>query len=355
MAQLDYNNAVALDTGTTVISGNSSAQINIVGEAKLFKAKYAHQENENSVNGDDVGFTIVFGNDGDLTWEQPRPNIPTLEDTLSIDSPVDLKLVHLSLPCDFQLWVLSRDGVELTNPRQVEVCDIFNSGTYVLQLRKLVDGEYTPYFNIPCNSIESFSILFQVRFANCPPCDDDCSNEDVFNGDFELPPFDTENIVTGWTAAVSATGDPFAKTVASANLINSNTGFNKNYTPVSGNYFALLKTNGPSGYTTISQTIEVCPGDTIQGYAFFFTTEPFSGVFYSDNARIRILDENNVVVAVPFDKSGVNTPPAYGSTDWLKWSYTFTEGGIYTIEHGVINALDSEGDSYIGIDAVEIV
>ena len=43
MAQLNYNNDRALDTDTTVVSGNSSAQINIVSKAKLFKAKYTHQ------------------------------------------------------------------------------------------------------------------------------------------------------------------------------------------------------------------------------------------------------------------------------------------------------------------------
>ena len=356
MAQLNYINTVGVETGDTAISGNDTAEITIVAEARLFTAKFAHQENENVENGDNIGFTIVFGNDGDIAWEQPRPNILTLEDTLDIESPIALKVVYLSLPCDYQLWVVSRDGVELTNPRQVEVCDIFSSGEYILQLRKLVEGEYTPYFDIPCNSMDSFSVLFQVQFANCPGCPDNCSGEDVFNGDFELPPFETESVVTGWDVVLSAVGDPFAKTVASANLTNPNSGFNKNYLPISGAHFALLKTDGATNYTTVSQTIEVCPGDTIQGYAFFFTTEPYQGVFYVDNARIRIIDQNDVVVSIPFNQSGVNMAPAYGSTDWIKWSYTFTEGGIYTLEHGVANGGDdSEGDSYMGIDAVEIV
>lgn len=353
MAQLNYIDTVSLNTLPTAIVGNNSATATVSTETRLFMAKYAHQGTAQLMNGDDLGFTIVFGNFGENTWTQPTPNVATVQDTLTIPSPMRLKLMSLSLPSGYQLWVISRDGVALTNPRQLVRCTTLNAGTYVLQLRQLVNGAYTAFFDVPCHSINVLSMLFQVRFPACPGCPDECSTVGLTNGDFELEPHNTANIITNWAVQLPTTGNPYAQTVSTVTLTNPVSQFQRTYNPVSGSYFALLKTDGPGSYTEASQTIEVCPGDTVQGYSFFFTNE--SSCNYPDNGRVQIVNSNGTVIATPFTRTAVNNPPAYGSTGWVFWSYTFTQGGIYTLRFGVTNALDSEVDSYLGSDAITVI
>lgn len=353
MAQLNYIDTVSLNTLPTAIVGNNAATATVSTETRLFMAKYAHQEASQLMNGDNLGFTIVFGNFGENTWTQPTPNVATVQDTLTIPSPMRLKLMNLSLPSGYQLWVISRDGVALTNPRQLVRCATLNAGTYVLQLRQLVNGVYTAFFDVPCHSINVLSMLFQVRFPACPGCADECSTTGLTNGDFELDPHNTPNIITNWAVKLPTTGDPYAQTVSTTTLTNVDGSYQRTYSPISGSYFALLKTDGPNSYTEASQTIEACPGDTIQGYSFFFTSE-ISGN-YPDNGRVQIVNSNGTVIATPFSRQVTNTPPAYGSTGWVFWSYTFAQGGIYTLRFGVTNAIDSSVDSYLGSDAITLV
>lgn len=136
---------------------------------------------------------------------------------------------------------------------------------------------------------------------------------------------------------------------ASADTVNH---FN-NYCPIEGCYFALLKTNGPGSYTTLSQTFTANAGDTIEGYSFFKTNDYMP---FNDNCKIVIKSGNasGPIIATPFSES-VATVGDYGQTPWKHWSYTFTNNGEFTVEAKIANAIDSILDSYIGIDAIHLI
>jgi len=158
----------------------------------------------------------------------------------------------------------------------------------------------------------------------------------LVNGGFE------EGDFTGWTKYVPYGG--------SAQVVTSHTGDQgTNYTPVEGNYFALLKTDGPGSYTTISQVIHLEAGWWVEGYAAFDARD-----YWNDKAYVKIYDSSGNKIATPW-YSDVKEVGNYGDGPWTYWSWTANEGGDYTLKFGVANAEDSEYDSYALFDATAAV
>ena len=111
------------------------------------------------------------------------------------------------------------------------------------------------------------------------------SSAALINGGFETGDF------TGWTVSIPSGG--------SAEVVTSHTGDQgKDYTPEEGNYFALLKTDGPGSYTTISQTIHLEAGWWVEGYAAFDARDYMP--YYNDNAYVNIYASDGTLIATPW-------------------------------------------------------
>ena len=107
------------------------------------------------------------------------------------------------------------------------------------------------------------------------------------------------------------------------------------YSPVEGNYFAVLKTDGPGSYTTLRQDIYLNAGQTIKGYAAFDAQE-FYDVDYNDNATVIIKDSSNNVIDTLW-YSDVFKVGDLGESPWESWEWTATTAGTYTLEMKVSN------------------
>lgn len=158
------------------------------------------------------------------------------------------------------------------------------------------------------------------------------------------PPYIEEGFETGdlsgWNLTLPTTGD--------GGFGGAVTDF-AGYLPVSGSYFALLKSNGPGSYSTLTKSFTVMAGDRISGSAFFLSQDAGSCGAFNDNASVRIFDENDVEVAVPFYAEACS-----GNTEWIQWEHTFAAGGTYTVEAKVSNLGDSIFDAWIGLDDVAL-
>ena len=97
----------------------------------------------------------------------------------------------------------------------------------------------------------------------------------VTNGSFETGDF------SGWNVSIPEGGS--AQVVASHDAVPYMYPFF--YSPVEGSTFALLKTDGPNSYTSISQTITAQAGDKISGWAFFDSGDYYP---YDDNAQVLV-------------------------------------------------------------------
>ena len=159
----------------------------------------------------------------------------------------------------------------------------------------------------------------------------------LVNGDFETGDF------SGWNKNIPPGG--------SAQVVTTHTGYGgSTYTPISGTYFAELKTDGGGSYTTISQSLTMNMNDELSGWAAFDYQDyhPFN-----DNAYIEIYDSSNNLVATPWSVYG-NDVPNYWDGPWTKWSWTAPMGDTYTILFGVANDQDSWEDSYALFDDVKL-
>lgn len=157
--------------------------------------------------------------------------------------------------------------------------------------------------------------------------------------------FETGDL-TGWSATIPLGGFAYATTSYTADTMDYTVGTpGPVYGPVYGSYFALLKTDGPGSYTTISQSFTVSAGDKISGYAFFDAGDYLPFV---DSAQVQI-KSGAMVVATVFSAS-VSTVGNGGETPWTYWEHTFASAGTYTVEARVANALDSGIDAFMGLD-----
>ncbi len=152
----------------------------------------------------------------------------------------------------------------------------------------------------------------------------------INNGNFE-------NAFSGWTQMIppGATADTVTRF--------------EDYVPVCGCYFALLKTDGPGSFNSISQDFYANAGDKISGWAFFRTNDLLP---FNDSCNVKILS-GSIVLSTPFSAS-VSTVGNFGRTPWTYWEYTFAETGLYTIKAEIANALDSAVDSFMGLDFIRL-
>lgn len=137
--------------------------------------------------------------------------------------------------------------------------------------------------------------------------------------------------LTGWTATVPTGGF--------AGAVTNHGGYN----PVHGGYLALLKTDGPGSYTTLSQTFSVQAGDAISGWAFFKTSDAMPNF---DNAQVQILQGSTVLATVFFGNTLGGTRP------WTFWTYEFPVVGTYTLQARIANGGNALNDSFMGLDLI---
>ena len=154
------------------------------------------------------------------------------------------------------------------------------------------------------------------------------SAQSLINGDFETGDF------TGWTKYVPSGG--------AANVVTSHTGSQgTSYSPVNGGYFARLKTDGASSYTTLTQDVYMSEGATIAGWAAFDCRD---STYWDDDAYVEI-DGTTLWSKGCADGS-------YKDHPWASWSWTAPASGTYTLELGIANYGDNAVDSYALFDYV---
>jgi hypothetical protein len=151
----------------------------------------------------------------------------------------------------------------------------------------------------------------------------------ITNGGFEA------GNTSGWAAVIPAGGF--------INVVNSFGGAN----PVEGSFFAVMKTDGPGSFTTLSQSFTASPGDRLVGSARFFDGDCAPII---DTSDVILLDSGDNVVATLFQEQSCG--PDLG---WLSWDHLFTAAGSYTIRARIANQSDDIFDSHLGVDAVSLI
>ncbi|MBE6047484.1 MAG: hypothetical protein E7213_03585 [Clostridium sp.] len=147
----------------------------VSGEVKIFGHKYASNSAECIPGafpgkGDDIVYTLVFGNYGDLTFKICDDD-STVVDTLTVEYPINLKLKNICTCKNFKVF-----NTKTNLP--VKRCDIFEGGnSYELEIRKLKENgdsncydDYVPTFDLPCHSVYCVSMIFQIEFPDCSEC-----------------------------------------------------------------------------------------------------------------------------------------------------------------------------------------
>ncbi|MFC1981023.1 hypothetical protein ACFLVN_02110 [Chloroflexota bacterium] len=159
------------------------------------------------------------------------------------------------------------------------------------------------------------------------------TNEGFETGDF-----------TGWTVDEGFSGDASVVTSFYASYVPTTV------YPYCGEYFAVLENGAEDEDTSISQDFTISAGETIEGWAFFYTTEWFEEPDYNDECSVDIMDGATLVDRVFFADTW---DAQYPLTPWTYWSWTAPSSGTYTLVARVVNILDSGAPSYIGLDICE--
>ncbi|BAP55849.1 hypothetical protein THII_1552 [Thioploca ingrica] len=118
--------------------------------------------------------------------------------------------------------------------------------------------------------------------------------------------------------------------------------------PFDGNYFLELKTDGPGSYTTAAQFVVLGAGDRLYGAAIFDSADYWP---FTDDASVRIYYhtlDGLQLVAEPWKREADDCSQI---ESWTPWSWTAPQAGLYAITYRVINAIDSEVDSYALFDS----
>ncbi|NFL60032.1 hypothetical protein FDB62_12825 [Clostridium botulinum] len=347
MAKVNYINQASFhDPGVDCLK-ITEAPIIIKAETKVFSYKYVFSEadcncSENCYpgKGDDVGFTLIFGNYGEETYTPTSTTDPTVIDTLDLSNiyNASLKVMDLCIGKNFKVFDIT--GVTPGSGQGTEVIpgetEFIGGSVYTLEIRECYENpetgeKCTAAFCLPCHSVFCITMLFQVEFTPCSKL----KNGGFCNG--------TTPSLENWIA-IPATGGGTVQAVAS---YTSST--NVNVTPKDGDCgFALLKTGANEVKSILKQTFEVKSGDVLSFYAFFDLMD-IPG--WPDEAQVIVIKNSsgNVIDTI------VTKNAHYVSTDWEYYSYNVEECGTITFEASVKNVREPIlPDGYLAIDAVTI-
>ena len=175
MAKINYIDNINVEEkeATCLPVRDLTQTIRIQGEVKVFAKKFKYSEADCIITdpptlpskGDDVGFTLVFGNYGEFNYVGTGTGIPTAVDVLTVDAPAYLKLMSLCIGDGYRL---------MEGTREVKACDIFHSGPHNLQVEKNIGtggvDNWISDFDLPCHYVCCISMLFQIEFPACPSC-----------------------------------------------------------------------------------------------------------------------------------------------------------------------------------------
>jgi len=149
--------------------------------------------------------------------------------------------------------------------------------------------------------------------------------------------FETGDL-TGWTPNVPSGGSAAAVTTGQGGI-----------TPLSGNWMAELKTDGPGSFTTLSQSILLGVGDSVHGFVNWFNGETIKDApTFNDQVSIEILDTSLAWVATPFFAQSDGSPS--GPSGWTPWWFTASTADTYIVLANIANGGDSSVDSYLYLD-----
>jgi hypothetical protein len=152
----------------------------------------------------------------------------------------------------------------------------------------------------------------------------------LFNGSFE-------DILTDWV------GDPgLVQTPGVFQHRDAGGEPDKQYDPVDGFLLGVIQAGGGDFEVLLAQTFTTV-GGLFSGSAAFLAEDDAA---INDYGFVRLVHDGNVVGLFHSDIAAVG---AYGYTDWTSFS-TVLGAGTYTLEAGVVNAVDEFNPSFLLVD-----
>lgn len=159
------------------------------------------------------------------------------------------------------------------------------------------------------------------------------------------PGFETGDF-TGWTTVLPSGSSASVVTTATLGSFGPSTTWN----PTEGTYFALIKTDGPGSTTTLSQSFSAGPGEILT-FDVFFDGDDYMP--FNDSGYATLTPAGGAPISLYY--KDISIVGDYGNDGWTSVSHAFTTWAVYTLEFGVVNALDSVLDSYVGVDNVYVI
>lgn len=157
----------------------------------------------------------------------------------------------------------------------------------------------------------------------------------VINGGFE-----TGNL-TGWTAV-----GPSAVVTTANEIVCCPSPAGPVISPVEGSYMAQLTSGAAFVPTTLTQSFYASAGTFIKGWAFF---DAGDFVPYDDYGYVTITPPGGAVFF--FNVTAVGN---YGASGWVPFSFAVGTTGLYALQAGVVNVLDSGFPSRLYLDGVVV-
>jgi hypothetical protein len=123
------------------------------------------------------------------------------------------------------------------------------------------------------------------------------------------------------------------------------------YVPQDGSYMGVVDSGNGGCKSGLSQAFTAAAGDTIDGWAFFATTE--DGEYkYNDAGGVLLIGPGGTETVL--FSADVNMVGGYGGSAWTPFSATLTSSGSYTLHVIAQNVGDCYFSSWVGIDGVQI-
>lgn len=158
--------------------------------------------------------------------------------------------------------------------------------------------------------------------------------------------FETGDL-TGWTTSIPSG--------ASVSVVSSHTDYTgwgtgtTSWSPYEGEYFALLKTDGPGNWCQLYQSF-TAQKDDVLSFAYFWDSRDYK--YYDDTAQGRLVDSTGNNVATLFYQHVNGDPSDYYGTPWTRVDYAIPASETYKVVFEIANGGDSGLDSYLGVDAI---